>query len=74
MVAGEICDAALKPVVDLAPAAVEEELEISNGSAPLEKKPEDCVEPVDCVEDDSDEASDWMALNAVDAAPMANSI
>ena len=77
--AGEICEAALKPVVAVAPDAVEEELEleeeleISNGSAPAEKKPVDFAEE-DCAEDDADEASDCMVSQAADAAPMAKNM
>jgi hypothetical protein len=77
MVAGEICEAALNPVVAVAPDAVEpdefeDELEISNGSAPAEKKPDDFEE--DGTEDDADEASDCAASQAADAAPMAKNM
>jgi hypothetical protein len=61
MVAGEICDPPpTKPVVPV---------EVVAGWAGL-----GISKPEDWVEDAADEASDWMAPNAVDAAPKANSM
>jgi hypothetical protein len=68
-VAGDTCEAELNPAVGLELVDVVLELEISNASAPLPKKPLDFDD-----DDDADEASDWMASRAVDAAPKANSM
>jgi len=71
IVAGEICELALNPVVaGPAFAVVEAELEISNG-LPC---PKPVAEAPDCVADDADEASAWMASMALDAAPIANNM
>jgi hypothetical protein len=72
MVAGEICaPPPVKPVVALGAAAVAlpadpwVSLESSNGFWP---------NPVDCVEDIAEEASDCIAFIAADAAPTAKNI
>jgi hypothetical protein len=65
MVPGDICEPTPNPVARVGLAGREAALEIPNGLADV------WPGPLGFAGDESDEASDWTALNAVDAAPRA---
>jgi hypothetical protein len=65
MVAGDICEAPLNPVVAVELAEAGVLLGIWNGFSP---------DPLDWVEEEPDEVSELMAFSADDAAPRANNI
>jgi hypothetical protein len=68
MVTGDICENPVAPAAGVEPVAVEALLGMLKGSV------EASLKPVACADDAADEASDWMAVSADDAAPRANSM